>query len=294
MDTGSDEQELKRLRREGLIQQTRQSIRDRKEVKRRRARDREKWKGKKPRGKKQKQLRKSDWDRFFYFDNELLLGEGHFAKWSKKAQSVYVTIATHINYKTSGGFPSIKTISWSAGYSESMVLEAIKELEDYWERENWPEIFSVNRRSLKTSTGHRVNQYHMYLPRESGRAGNFPIYRILLTSGVWANLLPTARALYIGARAGATTNNFIHNYNELEEDVLYDWEFDEVWFDRKYDICFKSQAALARSVGVSVDSAKSALENLKKNGLIEWGEIDGKRCLKVFLRPKNIDFAKSL
>jgi hypothetical protein len=238
MNPGRDEQELKRRWREGLIQQTRQSIRDLKEVKRRKAREREKWKGKKPRGKKQKQLRKSDWDRFFYFDNDLLLGKGHFAKWSKKAQSVYVTIATHINYKTSGGFPSIKTVSHSAGYSESMVLEAIKELEDYWERENWPEIFSVNRRSLKTSTGHWANQYRMYLPRKSGRAGNFPIYRILLTSGVWANLLPTARALYIGARAGATTNNFIHNYNELEGDVLHDSEFDKVWFDRKYDISY--------------------------------------------------------
>jgi hypothetical protein len=84
----------------------------------------------------------------------------------------------------------------------------------------------------------------------------------LLTSGVWANLLPTARALYIAARAGATTNNFIQNYNELEGDILDDWEFDEVWFERKYDICFRSQAALARSVGVSVDSAKIEVKNI--------------------------------
>ena len=238
MDLGRDEQELKRLRREGLIQQTRQSIRDRKEVKRRRARDREKWKGKKPRGKKQKQLRKSDWNRFFYFDNELLLEDGHFAEWSKRAQSVYVTIATHINYKTSEGFPSIKTISRLAGYSENMVLKAIKELEDYWENEEWPEKFSVKRKYLKTSTGRWVNQYHMNLPSINNRAGNFPIYRILLTSGAWANLLPTARPLYIAARAGATTKNFVHNYNELEGDILDEWEFDEVWFDRKYDISY--------------------------------------------------------
>jgi hypothetical protein len=38
MDPGLDAQELKRLRREGLRQQTRQSVRENKEMKRRRAR----------------------------------------------------------------------------------------------------------------------------------------------------------------------------------------------------------------------------------------------------------------
>jgi hypothetical protein len=289
MDLDQDAQELKRRRREALIRQTRQSLETHRENKRRRAKERAKWKSKKPRVEKKTQLQKSDWDRYFYFNKELLIDEGHFAMWSKNAQSVYVTIATYINYKTGEGFPSIKTISRSAGYSENMVLKAIKELEGYWENEDWPEIFSVKRKYRKTSTGHWVNQYQMHLPRKNDRAGNFPIYRILLTSGVWANLLPTARALYIAARAGATTNNFVQNYSELEEEFLDDSEFQEVWIGRKYDICFRSQAALARSVGVSVDSVKSALDNLKKNGLIEWGEINGKSCLKVFLRPKYIE-----
>ena len=42
MDPGRDAQELKRLRREGLWQQTRQSVRDHQEIKRRRARERAK------------------------------------------------------------------------------------------------------------------------------------------------------------------------------------------------------------------------------------------------------------
>ena len=42
MDLGRDEQELKRLRRESLMQQTRQSVRDHQEIKRRRAKERAK------------------------------------------------------------------------------------------------------------------------------------------------------------------------------------------------------------------------------------------------------------
>jgi hypothetical protein len=140
----------------------------------------------------------------------------------------------------------------------------------------------------KTTEGTR----HFYLYRsgfvrdiEKWHGMFFIFHTCIVTSGVWSELSPRAKALYLAMRSVAKFDPY--NYMEIEYgEQLNDVDFNfnsEDYRERKWDICLYSLAQLCRMVNIDSSKIKPVLDQLKKYHLVE---IIDNGMYKVFLKPR--------
>ena len=115
-------------------------------------------------------------------------------------------------------------------------------------------------------------------------------HKCIVDSGVWAELKPRAKALYVSMRMGARFDPEL--YEEIE-DLGLDTDSNEFWEvfsgekyrNRKWDVCNTSLAELCRKVDITPANLKPILKQLENHRLIE--RIDENQSVfKVYLKPK--------
>lgn len=125
-----------------------------------------------------------------------------------------------------------------------------------------------------------IRKYQM----EDSEVKFFPFYKCLIDGGVWADLKPRAKSLYVALRQTAFFD--IAAYAELEPDDCpdgaedFDWN-GEGYRNRKWEINLEQVAELCRLANVDRSDIDSAFDQLVRHGLIE--RVD--RWFMVYLKP---------
>ncbi len=127
----------------------------------------------------------------------------------------------------------------------------------------------------------------------------FPFYTSIIESGIWAELKPRAKALYLAIRSSAYFDFKL--YCEIHEYEYHEYGKDlseEVYRDRKWEICENNLTKLSNLIGagyeypeseyslggISTSDIGSITEQLRKLGLIDrFGQ-----WIIVYLRPKGL------
>ncbi|MCF8069239.1 MAG: helix-turn-helix domain-containing protein [Desulfobacterales bacterium] len=209
----------------------------------------------------------------FFRWEKYLIESGKWAKLPPASKAVFPVIAWHCN-KDGNAFPSEQTIAILSGLSEKTVREGTKGL---WGFSGFNFSFYITKR------GKRAKRYHIDLPTNPKKGTVFPFYKNIMDGGHWHLLNPTGKALYPVMR------NFgffdIEQYADLEDLDFSFGDFDEVYPDRKYDLCEAEKSVLAELAGISERSVDSALDNLEEFLLVET--IGQGTMWKVYLKSKD-------
>ncbi len=201
--------------------------------------------------------------------------------------AIYPVLCLQSDYEDSNWFQiSQKNIAKMAGLSANTVSQGIKDLEKlYLGKERFLE-------KKKNTDGQRsFNSYKVSFIRKNNmkRGAYFIFHKCIVESGVWAELKPRAKALYISMRMKAY---FVSDlYFDIEPDFIYEgYELHEFihsndYKNRKWDVCNKTLVELCRNIGIEPINLKPILEQLENHRLIE--RIDEKKSIfKVFLKPR--------
>jgi len=203
----------------------------------------------------------------------------NWAMLPKSSKAVFPVIACHCDQK-GRAFPGEKTIAALAGVTDKVAREGIKNLDGF------PNFAWSN---YLTRRGKRGKKFFLNLPSSSKNGKAFPFHRFIFDSGIWSELMPTAKALYPVMR------HFL--YFDLENYVNYMWERQEIdlepdeFFEgeefkqRKFEICEAEPGILIEYAGIHRNSLKSALNNLEHNCLLE--PDDESVAWRVFFRSKD-------
>jgi hypothetical protein len=216
MDLGKDEQELKRLRREGLLQQTRQSVRDHRENKKRRAREIAKEKREALQSDKYFHSFPSNPNprAFFWWEKKLIFSDYRWADLPSASKTVYPILGGLCGQYGTTSVSQLR-LAAEAGRSPRVIGEGVKGLVD-----QWGDIFSVEARSYSHrssgSSGHKGNTYHLTLKRRNN-ADCFQFARMITEGGIWSLLPPVSHALYPVMLALGKFD--VELYCHLEEDL---------------------------------------------------------------------------
>jgi hypothetical protein len=224
----------------------------------------------------------------FFWWKKSLIKEGHWAGLDKKAKAVWPVIASHhkrINEDTCESFPSQQTIAILTGYTLWPVQQAIPILTKF------PEI------NFRIEKQRGNDRYKFSIPNKNGtKSRSFMFHKSIILSGVWNVLSPSAKALYPVMRAfGHFDNeNDLFNYADLEDleiELSYPADYDQIFPIRKYDFCTETVTALCQYAGISAPSFKRAMYDF----LERWGLVEqiGQNYWKVFFEPQrapNIEF----
>jgi hypothetical protein len=231
-------------------------------------------------------------DRHFYFPK--IFNPGAFgSNMSKAAIAVYPVMCSRANFEHNDWFQiSQENIAKMAGVSEPTVSEGVKHLVDNKyvmtttdEAENNITIPLLERKMTTEGTRHfylyragfiRKDMIHLW------KGQYFLFYTCLIDSGIWANLLPRAKALYLAMRSNAKQDYQL--YRDVEEENGWEWmtSYEDYLQMRKWDVCITPLAELARRVNVDVSDSKNVLQQLEHCKLVE--RVD--RWFKVYLKPK--------
>lgn len=113
--------------------------------------------------------------------------------------------------------------------------------------------------------------------------GNYFIFHTcIIDSGIWAQLSPRAKALYLAFRTKAKFEaEFYADFYDISLSELLPI-YNEDYKDRKWDVCRTSLAELCRMVGIESSNIKEALGQLEYHRLIEYNESHS----KIYLIPK--------
>ena len=226
-----------------------------------------------------------DMNRFFCFPK---FCEDYYMSTSSIA--IYPVLCLLSDFENNNWFQiSQKNIAIMAGLTINTVAKGIKELEEqYLDEEPFLE-------KQKRTQGTR----HFYVYRvnfirkndiEEWRSDYITFHKCIVESGVWADLKPRAKALYLSMRMSARFDPEL--YVEIE-DLGLDTDSNEFWElhtdgnyrNRKWDVCYTSIAELCRKVNISSINLGMVLEQLKNHRLIE--RVDEHRSIfKVYLKPK--------
>ena len=212
-------------------------------------------------------------DVFFRFDKKWIENM-NWALLPKTSKAILPVIGIHCDPK-GHSFPSERTIAILAGISDKSVREGIQGLLGF-------PGFEVSR--YISSRGRRAKKYHLTLPPEREKNRSFFFHRVIVDGGNWSELKLVSQALYCAMRYFAYFDQDI--YCDETEDTDLD-DFNELYKNRKWELCSAEKNILAKYAGLSRPSVDEALKDLEKKFLIEsFGRNDeGELCWKVFLIP---------
>jgi len=204
--------------------------------------------------------------------------------------AIYPVLCLQSDYEDNKWFQISQTnIAKMAGINVDTVTKGIKGLEElYLGKERFLE-------KDKISDGQRhFNVYRVNFIRkndiEESRGKYFTFHKCIVESGVWAELKPRAKALYLSMRMKARIE--IELYAEIEDldieyessDALIFYHSDE-YRNRKWDVCNRTLVELCKNVGISAVNLKPVLKQLENHRLIERID-DSKSIFKVYTKPR--------
>jgi len=208
---------------------------------------------------------------------------------SLPAIAIYPVLCLQSDFEENNWFQlSQKNISKMAGLDVNTVAKGIRDLEGLY-LDDVP--FLEKQRQTDGPRRYylyRVNYYRKH-DIEKYKGDYIFFYKCLVDSGVWAELKPRAKALYISMRMSAHFD--VELYVELE-DLDLDYESVEVdefyrseeYRNRKWDVSTASLSKLCRRVGISPTNIEDILDQLEDHHLIERVD-ENKRFFKVYLKP---------
>ncbi|MCH7519950.1 MAG: hypothetical protein IH964_13120 [Candidatus Dadabacteria bacterium] len=226
-----------------------------------------------------------DLNRFFFFPK---FGEDFFM--SLPSIAIYPVLCLLSDFEENNWFQiSQKNIAIMAGISVNTVAKGIKDLE---ERLLNKEPFLEKQKQKQGTRNYyvyRVN-YNRKDDIENYKGEYFTFHKCIVESGVWADLKPRAKALYLSMRMSARFE--VELYTEVE-DLDLDFESSEIeefysgseYRNRLWDVSNTSLAELCRKVEIKPINLRPIIQQLENHRLIE--RVD-EYCslIKVYLKPK--------
>ena len=226
-------------------------------------------------------------ERHFYFPK--ILGPGPCGSTlSKAALAVYPVMCSRANFENNDWFQlPQEAIAKMAGVSIPTVGRGIKHLIDnkYRLEISGGELPLLERRMTTEGTRHfflyRAGFFRKDLLAHS-QGGCFIFHTCIIDSGVWAQLKPRAKALYLAMRSVALQD--YETYRAIEDGNGFEWmtTYDEYLKMRKWDLVNTPLAELGRLININMDDANVFLKELERCRLVE--RVD--RWHKVYLKPK--------
>ncbi|MEX0998796.1 MAG: hypothetical protein WD000_02380 [Thermodesulfobacteriota bacterium] len=224
-------------------------------------------------------------NRFFFFpkfDEDFCM--------SLPSIAIYPVLCLQSNFEQNKWFQiSQKNIASMAGIDVNTVRKGIKDLE---KKSFIGEPFLEKHKQTQGTRHFYVYAVNFirkdYIEEWEGEY--FTFHKCIVDSGVWANLKPRAKALYLSMRMSAHFNAML--YIEIE-DLELDYATKDVYevvegsnyLDRKWDICNCTLVDLCRLVDITPTNIKPILEQLENHRLIE--RVDNNKILfKVYLKPR--------
>ncbi|MGI6610941.1 MAG: helix-turn-helix domain-containing protein [Limnochordia bacterium] len=208
---------------------------------------------------------------------------------SKAALAVYPVLCCEADFEKDEAFQiSQKNIARFAGVSENSVRNALKELEN---------AGLLTKEKVTDGPRHfyiyRVGFFRKPMLDETRQHGGaIYFYNCIIDNGIWAELKPRAKVLYLTMRAVAKQD--FELYSVIEgEDYGGDWtgvNYDDYIRNRKWDVCDISLSKLCKLAKIERTNLTPILEELERYKLIE--RVD--RWIKVYLRPGRLLRHKTL
>ncbi len=195
----------------------------------------------------------------FWFDKKLIEKLLKQDPQVKSALAVFPVLASfcgksgsiEITQKTIGKYLS------KAEHTRPLVKRGIEELDER----------ILDFKITKTKTGGL--RYHVPLiPRANSKV--FPFYRSIIDSGIWAELTPSAKVLYLTMRSNAYFNLDEYQIAADFENYIEDGTWQENYKSRKFEFLIISKFELAASSRLARQTHYDEIDCLKKNGLLVW------------------------
>ncbi|ADU74709.1 helix-turn-helix protein [Acetivibrio thermocellus AD2] len=206
---------------------------------------------------------------------------------SKAALAIYPVLCAKADFEKNNSFPiSQKNIARFAGVSENSVRNALKELENAGlltkeKVTDGPRHFYV----------YKVTFYRRpELEANEQRGDAIYFYNCIIDNGIWAELKPRTKVLYLTLRAVAKQD--IELYSVIEgENYGGDWNgvnYDDYIRNRKWDVCDISLSKLCKLAKIERTNLTPILEELERYKLIErvgeWTKVyNAPHCQDSFL-----------
>jgi predicted transcriptional regulator len=224
-------------------------------------------------------------DSFRAIPKSVILGYGL----SKAALAIYPVLCAKADFEKNNSFQiSQENIAFYSGVSKSKVRRAIAELEGAW-------LLSKE----KITEG--IRHFYVYkvafyrrpeLEANEQRGDAIYFYNCIIDNGIWAELKPRAKVLYLTLRAVAKQD--IELYSVIEgENYGEDWtgvNYNDYIRNRKWDVCDISLSKLCKVAKIERTNLTPILEELERYKLIERvGE-----WTKVYLKPGRLLRHKTL
>jgi len=219
----------------------------------------------------------------FWFP-KALVENMNWAALHSSSKAVFPVLAIHADGRGLA-HPGEERIAALAGITDKTAREGLRRLSGF------PAY--LGSQYYKTKTGKRGRKYHVLLPRKGtvpedmmDKGQTFPFHRIIIEGGNWAQLLPTAKALYVAMRFFGFFEEYLYQEHE-DGDFSFSDQGYTIFQDRRCDFCNADLNQLARYAGIHRNQVTSALVNLIKYHLAEAIPDDGV-IYKVYLRPPYI------
>lgn len=209
---------------------------------------------------------------------------------SKEALAIYPVLCAKADFKEDTFVQiSQKNISFYSGVSETTMRNAaIPELEEA----------GLLYKEEKIKDGRKYYIYKVNFIRKpeletnEQRGKAFYFYNCIVENGIWAELKPRAKVLYLALRAVAKQD--LELYSVIEgENYGGNWNgvnHDDYIRNRKWDVCDISLSKLCKLAKIERTNLGPVLEELERYKLIEW--MDG--WTKVYLKPGRLLRHKTL
>lgn len=211
----------------------------------------------------------------FWFQKKWV-GDMNWAALHKSSQAIFPVLAIHAN---SNGvcFPGENRIAELSGITDKTARQGLRELNGFPAYRGF--------RFYNTCKGKRGRTYQLSLPRVKENNGQaFPFHRIIVEGGNWAQLLPSAKALYVAMRYFGYFDEYLYQEYHDGNFSFYDDEGGE-FGDRKCDFCCADYNQLARYAGIHRNQVGNAIKDLIKHHMAERFIDDDKKLFKVYLKP---------
>ncbi len=215
-----------------------------------------------------------DGDLFFRI-NKRLIDSYSLANLSNSAKAVYPVLGFFAN-GSNECYPNITTISAVSGLSKNTANKGVKDLESSG-------LLEIKKKSLRGSVASSI--YKMKIPLK-GTGDIILWHKDIVNSGVWHELTPSAKNIYLAMRLSA----YIDCNHLLDgEEISHAIEFNEGYKYRKYDFCMMSNSEISRIAGITYRSFSAAIRRLEHYGLAEFiRDEDGNAGYMVYFRPSMI------
>jgi hypothetical protein len=228
---------------------------------------------------------------------------GHFVI-PKAALAVYPVICSRANFDENTWIQLPQEhIAAMAGVSVATAAKGIEELvrNNYQLKEDEIRIPLLQRQKVMEGT-RRFYLYKAGFVRRNmiteWKGEFFPFHTCIIDSGVWADLSPRAKALYLAMRSKAYCDPELYCQIEgIEEMIPEGGErtefYNDIFPNREWDVCESSLAELCAMVDIERSNIAPILKQLAECGLVErvdYGPGSADTVFMVYLRPVAIGF----